>query len=636
MDFKNGEDHHVPKKIFSKQRKAIQNISADSKISLGIEPTKQIVICNSGLSLGLLEEDVINIFAPYGPIEAVVMLPDKTYCFMAFHSKENALQAYQSLHGKFNFPRSENLMVLAFADEVPKVTNPWATLPRDGPPGLIVLEDFITSDEEEILVKLLSWDDPIQGQQLKQRQVQHFGFEFRYGSNDVDKQKPLAQKIPDQCDFLQNRLKKRGFSKWNFYPDQLTVNRYLPGQGIPPHVDTHSVFEDPILSLSMLSDVVMDFKDASGRKIPVFLPRRSLTVMSGESRFGWTHSIASRMHDVICTDDKKGLTLLPREERVSYTFRLLRSKKECFCSYAWLCDNQKQNLYQQQLDAIQLEKQYVREVYEEISSHFSETRHTPWPNIVDFCKTFKTGQILLDVGCGNGKYFGNQAENVSLFEIGLDASAHLADMCTKRGVEVLTGNCLNLPFRSSIADGVLCIAVIHHLATHERRRRAVQEIARVLCKGGRALIYVWARDQRLQDKMSTYLKQNRKNRQNTAIQSAFKGDKNNSVTGSGTSPSENNLCTSADSESCEFTGSLPLPVHVNRTNFKHSDILVPWKLKEKHRQESNEGEPQTFYRYYHVFEEDELTRMCIEIPQIQVLETKYDQGNWSVLLRKLP
>lgn len=52
------------------------------------------------------------------------------------------------------------------------------------------------------------------------------------------------------------------------------------------------------------------------------------------------------------------------------------------------------------------------------------------------------------------------------FQIGIDASAHLAEECSRRGFQVLTGNCLNLPFRSSIADGVLCIAVIHHLATH--------------------------------------------------------------------------------------------------------------------------------------------------------------------------
>jgi hypothetical protein len=38
-------------------------------------------------------------------------------------------------------------------------------------------------------------------------------------------------------------------SKNNFYNlygnfDQLTINDYTPGDGIPPHVDTHSPFED--------------------------------------------------------------------------------------------------------------------------------------------------------------------------------------------------------------------------------------------------------------------------------------------------------------------------------------------------------------------------------------------------------
>lgn len=66
---------------------------------------------------------------------------------------------------------------------------------------------------------------------LKHRQVQHFGYTFRYGTNDVDDQAPLKQRIPKECDFLPGRLTRRGFSKWNFCPDQLTVNRYLPGQG---------------------------------------------------------------------------------------------------------------------------------------------------------------------------------------------------------------------------------------------------------------------------------------------------------------------------------------------------------------------------------------------------------------------
>lgn len=92
-----------------------------------------------------------------------------------------------------------------------------------------VVEEFVTPEEEQALVSLLKWDN--EGSQLKQRQVQHFGYEFRYGLNDVDDKMPLENGIPSECNFLPLRLTKRGNSKWNFHPEQLTVNRYLPGQG---------------------------------------------------------------------------------------------------------------------------------------------------------------------------------------------------------------------------------------------------------------------------------------------------------------------------------------------------------------------------------------------------------------------
>lgn len=79
---------------------------------------------------------------------------------------------------------------------------------------------------------------------------------------------------------------------WERYFSILTFMLYHV-LGIPSHVDTHSAFEDPILSLSLLSDVVMGFKDSTGHKVPVFLPRRSLVIMSGESR--WTsHKIINQ------------------------------------------------------------------------------------------------------------------------------------------------------------------------------------------------------------------------------------------------------------------------------------------------------------------------------------------------------
>ena len=41
---------------------------------------------------------------------------------------------------------------------------------------------------------------------------------------------------------------------------------------------------------------------------------------------------------------------------------------------------------------------------------------------------------------------------------------------------------------------------------------SLREMSRVLCVGGRALIYVWAKDQKKKEEMSSYLKQNKKNR----------------------------------------------------------------------------------------------------------------------------
>lgn len=56
--------------------------------------------------------------------------------------------------------------------------------------------------------------------------------------------------------------------------------------------------------------------------------------------------------------------------------------------------------------AAKLEQEYVHKVYEEIAVHFSSTRHSPWPKIVEFLRALPEGSIVADVGCGNGKYLG--------------------------------------------------------------------------------------------------------------------------------------------------------------------------------------------------------------------------------------
>lgn len=49
-------------------------------------------------------------------------------------------------------------------------------------------------------------------------------------------------------------------------------------------------------------------------------------------------------------------------------------------------------------------------MYENIALHFSETRQKPWPNVVKFLNKSKLGSIILDVGCGNAKYFTNTTD----------------------------------------------------------------------------------------------------------------------------------------------------------------------------------------------------------------------------------
>ena len=73
--------------------------------------------------------------------------------------------------------------------------------------------------------------------------------------------------------------------------DQLTLNDHMPGQGIPPHVDTHSPFEEIFASLSLKSGVTMHFKTPEGQTKDVFLKPRSLVFFSGEVRYNWLHSI---------------------------------------------------------------------------------------------------------------------------------------------------------------------------------------------------------------------------------------------------------------------------------------------------------------------------------------------------------
>lgn len=103
------------------------------------------------------------------------------------------------------------------------------------PSGVTVWPNFVTPAEEERLINLIQWDDDTTttDSKLKHRQVKHFGYKFRYDTNNVDADQPLVNdKIPSECDFLW--VKQSGentIARFAKEPHQLTINKYEPGQG---------------------------------------------------------------------------------------------------------------------------------------------------------------------------------------------------------------------------------------------------------------------------------------------------------------------------------------------------------------------------------------------------------------------
>ena len=86
-------------------------------------------------------------------------------------------------------------------------------------------------------------------------------------------------------------------------------------------------------------------------------------------------------------------------------------------------------------------------VYDSIAKHFSATRYSVWPEVASFLHSLPSSCLVADLGCGNGKYFGEAKERGSLV-LGGDTSHELLSVCRGRGGEVVQLDLANpLPMR---------------------------------------------------------------------------------------------------------------------------------------------------------------------------------------------
>uniref|UniRef100_A0A0N5CB44 Fe2OG dioxygenase domain-containing protein n=1 Tax=Strongyloides papillosus TaxID=174720 RepID=A0A0N5CB44_STREA len=198
--------------------------------------------------------------------------------------------------------------------------------------GLRILENYICDDDATILIEIIEKDLIQHSESLKNRTVIHYGYKFNYNSNSAfHKTIPIPPQILEIID----RLKNDNLVVMNEVPDQVTVNIYEESQGIPYHTDTHSAFGKQIFSLSLLSDVVMQFKNCANptNLTNVLLRKNSLLIMEDESRYAFKHGILTRKYDTNPSTNES----MKRKRRISITFRKIKESK-CQCKFIEFCD----------------------------------------------------------------------------------------------------------------------------------------------------------------------------------------------------------------------------------------------------------------------------------------------------------
>ena len=142
-------------------------------------------------------------------------------------------------------------------------------------------------------------------------------------------------------------------------------------------------------------------------------------------------------------------------------------------------------------------KDDIIRTYDAIAENFDVTRYLPWPDTKKFAEHFSPSQLILDLGCGNGRdmrYFEEKGMEV----IGLDFSVGQLSSVLRRAdarPSLVMGDIVNLPFISGFADGALLGAVLHHIPKAGERVMALKEAHRCLKPGGLCLAGVWAAEQ---------------------------------------------------------------------------------------------------------------------------------------------
>jgi len=145
----------------------------------------------------------------FGEVKQITIFPGTNYGHLVLDSPESANKLMASLMDvNATLYKKRTLVFFHTAlhkDDLKKsavLDFPEATYAKTGSiPGLYIFDEFVTDEESAELIKRLDEGD---WEKLLNRRVQHFGYEFKYGTNDVDPNQTLG-KFPGFLDFIEPR-----------------------------------------------------------------------------------------------------------------------------------------------------------------------------------------------------------------------------------------------------------------------------------------------------------------------------------------------------------------------------------------------------------------------------------------------
>lgn len=135
----------------------------------------------------------------------------------------------------------------------------------------------------------------------------------------------------------------------------------------------------------------------------------------------------------------------------------------------------------------------VKSFYNQAGEYFSRSRSKIWPEAIPYLKSLRSGDAVLDLGCGNGRLLTGIQKSIDY--LGVDFSETMLSQAKKMHPDhrfLLADISHDDAWKNlSQFDAIFCIATLHHIAKKQDQMFIIKKAKKHLKKGGLLFISVW-------------------------------------------------------------------------------------------------------------------------------------------------